>query len=173
MWIALLTFACSTAERPPTPPPAPAPAASADGCEWRMEGGVLAHEMLEGREPATTREVDLDGQGPPDLVAFLHGCGNHGECEHVVLQACEGGGYREVWGPDYAMSLDVAARAEGAPLADLHLGGRLVQDTCDQPVRTTLTWADGRWRESGVCASGAGVWDDGCGAPPPPCPRGG
>lgn len=156
-------------EAPEAPEAADARGASDDpGCEWRVQGGVLVHPDLEGRDPVEPTEVDLDGVPPIDLVADLGACGNWGDCEHVVLQACESGGYRAVWGPDYAQGLDVAARAEAAPRADLVKHGRTGTPGCDLPTQTTLRWTGEVWEPTGTCA-GKGSWGADCGRRPRAC----
>lgn len=155
----------NAAEAPEAPP---SPEARGARCDWEVQGGVLVHPDLEGLEPVAPQEVDLDGVEPMDLIANLGACGSRGDCDHVVLQACESGGYRAVWGPDYAQGLDVAARDGTTPLADLVKRGRTGTPGCDLPTQTTLRWTGERWEPTGKCA-GKGSWGPDCGPRPRAC----
>jgi hypothetical protein len=64
-------------------------------------------------------EVDIDGTPPMDLIANIGDCSNRQVCDYMVLQGCEGGGYRAVLGPIVANSLDVLPRSPRSPVADI------------------------------------------------------
>ncbi len=153
---------------------ATAPTQSAPGdddpdCGWRVEDGVIVEfgEFVpEDDLTARVTPVDLNGSPPSDAVGFLGGCGNWGECQHVVLRACDDGSYEAVWGPEYATAIEVGDPREGT-LADLWIGGRTGRAGCDLPLRTTLRWTGEQWQEAGAC-SGEGVWDSACGERPAP-----
>ncbi|HJL15649.1 MAG TPA: hypothetical protein RMH99_08340 [Sandaracinaceae bacterium LLY-WYZ-13_1] len=197
--LGLAAVACAGASASPRPATAPPPAASRDAtpatepepeatarprvdrteaapsavheppCRWRIEDGALTHPDVGEDEPPTLTSVDLDGDPPADRIARLGGCGNWGECRFVVLRACGAARFRAVWGPAYAMAVEVGARDPGDSLAPLILHGRTARAGCDLPTRAVLRRVEGEWRGGPVCA-GVGAWDDAvCGEPPPPC----
>lgn len=140
-------------------------------CEWRVEDDRPVHPAVEERNlEGGLVEADLDGRTPIDIIANIGACGSWGDCEFVVLQACDNGMYRAVWGPDYAQRIDVGGRPDGAELANLVLGGRTAQAACDRPLETVLHWTAEGWHRGETCV-GSGVWDDACGARPFPACR--
>jgi hypothetical protein len=152
------------------PPPVDTRAAPPGLCEWDLRDGVPWHPSYGAARTEATR-VDLDGDALGDLVASLEGCGNWGDCMFVVLQGCPDQLYRAVWGPEYAQSIEVGARASGAPIAGLVIGGRTALAGCDLPLQATVTWDGDSWTEPSWCAQDGGVWDASCGPRPPACGR--
>lgn len=139
-------------------------------CLWHLEGENLIYRGEDFEYDArSTKGVDLDGIPPLDLIADLGNCGNWGDCEFVVLQACETGRYRAVWGPEYAQDIEVAGRTEGAVIVDLLLVERTARTGCDLLMKTVIIWNGERWVYGESCADG-GIWDErDCGERPPAC----
>ena len=116
----ILLAACS---EPVEPPPEPlnaiaAPQAGVDAsCRWTIadaeaENGAqqVRIEPDPGMGPAeVVWRGGLDSDAAEDLlVRFPEACGNYGDCPHALYVACtggEGGRYREVWAPDYALEI--------------------------------------------------------------------
>jgi hypothetical protein len=140
-------------------------------CSWDLlDGEILrdgepqhADSAMRGDDephrPATAQEIDLDGRPPADLVVDLGMCGSSVACVTVVLQACDGGGYRALWGPEYANAIEVDGRPRRSSIADLIVHSRhRVLPACDLPLRTRLRWDGHGWRELATCA-GDGLRD--------------
>ncbi len=146
------------------------------GCDWRVqEGRAIGPEVApEDDYTQQLKAVDLDGQAPEELIVNVGGCGNHGDCMHVLLQACDATTYRALWGPDYAQELSLEPRSPQQPFATLMVGGRSAQAGCALPLWQRFAWTQGPWEEFGpACANASSdsLWDDAeCGARPPICP---
>jgi hypothetical protein len=54
------------------------------------------------------KRVDLNGDERKDLLLRFPGaCGNHGECPIGIYLDCGEGSYARLWGPEYAVDLEV------------------------------------------------------------------
>lgn len=178
-WLAAITLtavvACGATPRRDVvtiPPPAaetvavqpPRRVEPAGPCSWdlvdgevRLDGEPQHADSAMRRDdephaPATAQEIDLDGRPPADLVVDLGMCGSSVACQTAVLQACDGGGYRAVWGPEYANAIEVGSRPRRSTLADLIVRSRFRVPACDMPLRTHLRWDGHGWKDLGTCA---------------------
>lgn len=133
---------------PSTPPPA---------CSWRItDEDVPVWRDATGVE--RTPEPDVPslamhvlGGGTPriDRFANVGDCSPSGTCLHVVLQGCGGGRHRAVWGPEYAVDVDVVTEGGRNRIVVVE---RRTAAGCDLPRRTILDWTRDRWRPGPACA---------------------
>lgn len=167
-----LLLACSGPQPPTgtaaTGTAATAATASASPCEWAISDGleVTWGDQVFGTDGDGIQFVDVDGAGAIDAVLFLGGCGNHADCEYAVVVACDAGGYRAVWGPEYAQFVAVEPQPSG--WGRLIVTERLGEMGCDWPQEVSHEFRDGEWRDVGSCAPGfdRSQWRDECGDGP-------
>lgn len=170
MLLALSALAChKPAPPPPVDPPVVQVSPVALSCSWTWgERGL--REGPQGPETLSAFVVNTNGDAIPDLLANLDLCGNHGDCELVVLQGCGDGSYSARWGPEYAQYIEIrGVEGQGVPLR-LALGERHANAGCDLPLETPLSWQDDQWVAGETC-HWEGLWDAECGPMPgPSCP---
>lgn len=153
----LLLAACGKpAEPPPTAPAtlaAPAAEIAPDpACRWAItleDDGAARVEPDPGMGMATVvwQGALNEDEGEDLLLRFPEGCGNYGECPYALYVACahsQGGGdghYREVWGPDYAMDVQMGKIGDDGWRSILRM-----QREGDQMHEEPLAYTDGGYR---------------------------
>ena len=100
-----------------------------------------------GGEASRMWEGDLNGDGHADLVLrFFELCGNYGDCPFAVYAGCGEDRFVPVWGPRYAVALEIPKSSPSAGWAEL-VQVELHEDASggDFDVMTTLSFQSGRY----------------------------